>query len=506
MRPTPFSIRSTRRRAAFVVMGLWLPSAPGLAQTTVITPQLGARALYTDNVSLAAPGKESSEFVLDIMPRISARYTGGRLKADVDYTLHALNYLNGTASSRTANALLGNAKLEVLDNQLFIDARASISTAAISALGAQPVDVANRSRNQSEVRTLALSPYLRGLLPSVAGAYDLRYTRTSTSASGTSLASTDSDAFVAQVKDTSGARIGWRGEANLLTQRFSNRPDIRRDSYRGILDLNVDRQTRLYGFVGHEDGTLGISQYSRAFSGAGFNWRPTERTEVSGEQSQRYFGTSYNYRVSHRTGLTAWDVGFSRAATTLQEQLFQANPGDVYALLYNAYASRIPEADQRDQAIRQFLATTGMSRILTSQVNFITNRVFLQRMLYASAAITGQRNTLTFSVTSTDREAMDTGIALADDFLLSPRLKTRSWGVNWNHKLTPLSSLDLLLSDLSSRGIAGQSASRRMGLLTLSTKLGPTATGSLGFRATRFDASTLDFSEHAVIATVNSAF
>src|SRR6266478_1743658 len=75
--------------------------------------------------------------------------------------------------------------------------------------------------------------------------------------------------------------------------------------------------------------TMASSSNSGVIYGGGLNWRPTERTAVDGYWEHRFFGSSYNWQVSHRLPNLALSANFTRGLSTFP-QLALASPLNFY--------------------------------------------------------------------------------------------------------------------------------------------------------------------------------
>lgn len=143
-----------------------------------IEPSLSLKETYSDNIKLAPPGNEKSDFVTQINPGISLTGTGPRLKVNARYGMQNLIYAEESSRNATRHLLNADANAELADDLLFLDAKASISQQNISSFGSQTTDNVNITDNLSEVRTYSFSPYLINRFGSMASS-ELRYTHDS---------------------------------------------------------------------------------------------------------------------------------------------------------------------------------------------------------------------------------------------------------------------------------------------------------------------------------------
>src|SRR5688572_17605371 len=77
-------------------------NAAAQARAWSVTPSIGLRGTYTDNVSLTA-APERGEFVTQISPAINVNGRGSRFNASLNYTADALFYARNSEENRLAN-------------------------------------------------------------------------------------------------------------------------------------------------------------------------------------------------------------------------------------------------------------------------------------------------------------------------------------------------------------------------------------------------------------------
>ena len=95
-----------------------------------------------------------------------------------------------------------------------------------------------------------------------------------------------------------------------------------------------------------------------------------------------------------------------------------------------------------------------------------------------------------------------------DDFSKSTTIRQSGLSVNFAHRLSEISNLNLLLSRQESTGGTGSSlkATTTMYQVNVSTKLGAKTTGSLSVRRSEFDNSTTPYTENALIGVVTYVY
>src|SRR5581483_3175273 len=98
---------------AFITTMLLTTGPSALAQTRAwtITPSIGLRGTYNDNVALvAAPAH--GDFITDVNPAISVSGRSKRLSGTLSYNADLLFYSRNPEQDRIANTLNGSGSLE----------------------------------------------------------------------------------------------------------------------------------------------------------------------------------------------------------------------------------------------------------------------------------------------------------------------------------------------------------------------------------------------------------
>lgn len=480
------------------------------------TPSIGANETFTDNVTFAPAGLERSDWVTEIKPRIQIRGIGARVKLELDYELQKFFYARNSNFDRTQNALKGNATVEAIEKFFYVDARASISQQSTAPLKFQSISGGNFTTDRAEIRLFSLSPYIKGGFGNIAN-YELRHNLTQTSsASGgnNSISDTRTKEWIARASNrTPLASFGWALDYSNRNYTFGS-TEREFEQAKATLLYQIDPQLKLFVYTGREKNDFAAGSQSFSSHGYGFDWRPTPRTQVSGQQDERFFGKGYNYRFNHRTPLSAWSLGYSRDISSSADQLQVDTPTDAYNAFFNSalFMTQYPDPALRDIAVRSFLALNGLAA--TTNQTLLSNRVVLSRRLNGSFALIGARNTLTFTASrSESSSASGTGLVggTADIFSQSTSIRQRTLSAAWSHKISAVSTLNLNATHTRSEGSAPtvQSSTHRMLNLTLTHRLGPKTLGSLGLRKALFDAqggNLTSYDEKALTGSLSVTF
>ena len=481
-----------------------------------ITPTLAITETATDNVALT--GKNTrSDLISDVNPGLRIEGTGGRSKLRFDYQMHNLFYAQDSSRNQIQNSLNALGTLEAVDNWLFIEASGNISQQSLSAFGSSSASSSvnvNTSGNGTETSTYRVSPYIVGSFGSFAD-YQLRYNLATTSAkSGLSNDASTSELVGSLKGDTALASLRWSVDASTQTVNYDQGRNNEADRVRGVLTYEIDPQFRVYLIGGVESNNYqSLDKESKATRGAGFDWSPTERTQLSVSREDRFFGQANTISFSHRTASTAWKFSDTEDVVTPTGQQSTVSLGTYYDLFYNMLSYSIPDEAQRAVAVSSMLLSAGIPLDAQMQGGFLTNGSTIQHRRDLSFALLGARNTLTFAAGETQSENSSQGALISilgtRDFLEAQKIRQRFASINWSHKLTPLSSLVASVSRTNSKGSSTGSSTiettEQMYNLNFTTQLGPKTNAGLSFRHVVGD-GTLDYTENALTGTLSHQF
>ena len=469
------SITGALPDAAVAGSGLQLP---GTGRSLRVVPRLSISETITDNATLSSTDRRA-----DAITRPSAGVqmlsTGGRVRGFLNYTLTGVLYARGTSSNTLQNSLNTASTTELIERRAYVDVASTISQQAVSALGTQSVDPALAATNRTEVRTLSVSPYLRGQVAEIAN-YDLRATRLTTHTTSALVSNVTTTSLSARLTGVGTRRLNWAADASRQVYDYSAGRRSESERVNGLLLLTVDPQLRFTLNVGRETTDLAsLQKESHITYGLRMNWLPSVRTSLTAEIQQRFFGKAYTVSFSHRTPRSAW---------------LYSDVKDVSATGLNAGVG-----------VQDTLPATPVT------TGFLASSATVRRLQNLSFTLLGIRDTLTFSATRSDAQRIDTVVRSNDDFATFSRLVQQGFGVNYSHRLTPQSNLALALTQQRNAGggstvSASQSTTLRSAIATLSGPVGYRLRGSLSARHSRFDSAASPYRESAVIANLSLQF
>lgn len=435
---------------------------------------------------------------------------GGRLK--LNGTLGASQFLcTGGQNNSFAPAVNLAANLEVIDKFFFVDATANVSETFITPFGPQPANLTVSTNNRYISQAYSVSPYIQGVIaPNIS--YSLRDDNvwTPSASYGNSSAKTPTTYYNnlnGQMSSVVGNGGGWT--LQYTRQSYDNGVDT--GTYviqvaRGIASYAVDPQLTLSLRGGYErdrfpalsgsDAALLPSQSNQgAIYGAGINWRPTDRTLLNGHWEHRFFGSSYNWQLSHRLPNVALSANFTRGLSSFPQLALAIPAGITVAqFLDAAFTTRIPDPAQRAAAVAQFLAQTGLPPTLASPLNFYATTITLQQTASLSAVWVGKLNAVGFTLFNSQSEAVSgSGSVLAPEFQFGANNTQTGGGVTFSHRLSGFTNLvaSAIYSTTKPNDTEGSVSNVRTNnfntFVSVNTQFSPKTTGSVGLSYFVFD-------------------
>ena len=397
-----------------------------------VTPRLSLLETYTDNVTLATQGNEKSDFITQISPGVSLTGTGARLKVNANYTMQNIFYANESNGNRIAQQLNAGANAELIKNFFFLDSTANISQQNISLLGPLTTNNENITNNRTTVKTYSISPYIRHNFSNFAST-QARYTHNAVYTGVEGQSGSQSDRILFSLTSGSAFRtIGWGLNYNRQKIGGLGTSGVN-EQYRGNLRYRVSSKFSLTGTSGYQKFSyISTTGKSSGYSWtAGFVWTPTQRTNITANTGQSFFGTTYTLSASHRARRSTWSLNYNQSITTTRDQFLIPATVDTAGFLNQLWTSSIPDPILRQQTVDIFIQDNGLSASIFDPINLLTNRFFLQKRLQATVALSGARNTLVFSTFRTLREAQTSSVADSVLFGTSNSTLNNDTKTNW---------------------------------------------------------------------------
>lgn len=329
--------------------GLYVSSFVTLEET--LTEVRGRRA-----------GDNGFELVSRVAPGVNVTSRTGRVQGSLSYSAGLL-YRHGGPSNQARtelqNALSAGFVAEAVPERAYVDVRASISQQLISAFGERTATTDRASDNRTEVRTLAVSPYVRGQLGGEVD-YTLRLAASGTESSRDDAAdSATATASLVLGSPARASRLGWTVAASDQRTKFRGVRSSRNDRVNAALRYQVDVDLLVSLTAGTEGADVGSIERRRYENyGGGLRWTPSPRTSVALNAEERYFGRSHQVALDHRAARSVWRYADSRGVADGGDGA-AGEPVTLYNLLFTLYASQIPDPVAREAFVRALIAANG---------------------------------------------------------------------------------------------------------------------------------------------------
>ncbi len=504
-------------RAGFLLAALCAASPHASAQSSAaeaaatgrsfsVTPRISTAVTATDNIELTASRK--SDIYTQVSPGLSLASNGGRLRGTLDYTLNGYAYAQSSSKNQVQHALNSAFTAEAVEDWAFVDFNGSVSQQIVSAFGTQSPSAGQNTGNQSQVATYALSPFVKGRLLGGA-AYEARLRFGGAHAESAEMSNSRSEQAIVRLNGTSG--LSWLNWAALLTRQsdeFDAGRSTTSDRFNGTLTFQASPQLGISLFSGYESSNqASVEKLDGETYGFGVNWRPSPRTTFSAQGEHRLFGKTYNLVFEHRTPRSVWRYSAGRDVNT------GSNPStgavlSAYDLYFTQFASLEPDPVRRQALVNAFLLANGISPTSTVGGGFLTSALTVQRRQDLSFGLIGARTSATLLASRTDSSQLGGATpGSVGDLATFGDVRQTAFSLNLSHRLTPIASLSLLLSEQRTKGNANdQSTVLRLVSLNWSSKLSPRSSVSLGARHAAFDSPTAPYDENAVTGIFSLQF
>ena len=411
-----------------------------------MTPSLTLTETYTDNVFLSPDGLKQSDWITQVIPGISVRGSGPRLRLDAFYAPEIAYHAQTEREDKVFHR--GNAvgTLELADELLFLEAGARVDQYDVSLQGPLTTSNVNITGNRATAATTYVSPYLLRDIGSAARA-EARFTYSTWQSDEDEPTLPDNTARRVLLRLTNGPAyrlltwdVAYSGEEIEYDTQQQTTSEEFTASARRLITSTVGLLVQA-GYERYDTGlpeALEDPRYS-----AGFDWTPTPRTRLAATAGQRLGDETYSFEFRHRTRLTSWNVTYAEDVTTSREQFFVPATQSTAGALDQMFLSQYPDPVARQKAVQEFVARMGLPPSLGAPVNFFSDQLFLQKRWLASAGLHGVRNTLVATAFWEKRELVGGTTPTVGDFAASESIRTSGGSLAWGLRLTARSTWNL---------------------------------------------------------------
>lgn len=458
-------------------------------------PTVGLVVTATNNSRLVPDNlNPQRDLILDLQTGLTVRAHSRRFMLDGDLVFDFVDYTRGTQTNRVLPRGRLDLNTTLIENNLFLDAGVEASRTRSDPFQPQVQSQASTANTLSTV-VYRLSPYYsHEIVPnlSVLARSDNNLSRSFGDTTSNNLGVSSNDQLNDARTQYNLLRVerkptpfGLTVEASRQDQRYTRLEGevLRIDTVRaiGTFAFYSDLIGGLIG--GHERSFYSLTEVSDTRYGASVHWRPDDRTRLDVEVEHRFFGTGWNINFQHRSPYAVLIVNSSRypSATTLS--LGTAQTGDALSsLLDSLLTTRLPNQADRATAVQNLIAGRGLSGETSQKFDVFSNQAQLNRRADVTLLFNGVRNTVTANAFYARAEALDRGQLFN---VIGADTVQRGTSLEFNHRLTPVTSADLRASWSSIAGLSqslGDKTIQRQADLSLNRSLSPRSVATVSVR------------------------
>lgn len=497
------------RRLAAAAMATLVAQGVG-AQAPQIGFGIQAEATATDNGNGGAPGQEKADLLLSLQPQVTFRREGAglRLNGRAEVTL-----VGSARDTRASRALPGghlDARATLVDRVLFVDAGADVRQTEVDPFGVRAE--ANSSLNTRTIANYRLGPTL-DYEPTSRSALLVRYGVARTRVAGTSEGDVSTNSGLARFAlkpQPAGLAVEWARENTDYAADVAN-GDLRIEHIsmiaslalagEWVLGLSAGSERARGASVSQRDGTYGLRLY----------WIPGPRTTLAAAVDRRFFGAGWNIAAQHRNPRMSFALKVVREpSSALNGASAESN---LTRFLDAILTTRNPDPVERGGVVDALLASRGLHPAIQGPSSTAADYAQLLTAGELTWAFLGPRDTVSMSLYTQSLEqlvasngtTLSVGAATADS-------RQKGVSLGWNHRLTPLLSLDTSARWSRIQGLAlragerTQEASLAAGLVR---NLSPRTNLAMGARLRRVSSDALGvntYDETACFVGMNHRF
>lgn len=451
---------------------------------------------FTDNRRLSDADKQW-DAVTQVSPSVRISSRSGRVQGSLDYSLNAQVHANESYRGEVRNALASAFSVTAIDQQLWLDVRASISQQPLSAFGVQSATALPRDSNRGEIRTVSAGPTFRTQLGSQA---QLEARLNWSRSSGGSAVNADSQTRLASARVFGQyGGMNWSLDVADTQTEYETGRDTGNRRYGLNLNYRPHYEWQFMFRLGREtESVRSLNSQTTSNWGTGATWTPTPRTQVNAQYDKRYFGDSYSLGITHRMARSVWSYIESRDANGGAASDRGLSYANSYDALFNQLAAQVPDPIQRDQQVRAMLAAQG---------GFTSRAATVDRRRTASMVLNGVRTSFTLSAYQNQSQRLDGSTTAVDDLSVAQRVRQHGLSAGASYRLSPVSSASLNFSS-SSTGNSGAQAGNGLKTLTASysNQLAQRVSLSLSLRRSVFDSVSQPYTESGGLASIGMQF
>lgn len=481
---SPFPKEGALVPPSFAVPGL-KPAAEA-PRALAVTLGVAGHEQFSDNV-YSTSSSTRSDFITSgdtsVGVDVDTRRMKGGLKYDVGYDKYATNsQLDGFRQDG-----IGLFDVEVIDQRLFLNGRASVSQQSISPSGPATAGTRTAAANLVTVYTGSIAPRFQQRFSDLALAqiaYHHDETRYQNASQATPPAtSTTVTAANLNASQTDGGRLEVRSGESFTRLLWDYTGDVNRNTVSGNTfdqishtvgtEYRVTADFGLLAAAGDDylhSTVVDVSQYGGGFFNAGVHWTPSPNVDLRVGAGRRYDKTDYialaSYWPGPRTVIRlSTDSGVTTDALSFEQAL---------------------NAVQRDETGGFISPFTGLAANPSASPFARSNGIYLRRDSDLVVRYDEARDSVAVTARVAEQQLLG-----ATTTLNSPALAGATTGstttvlgayLSWMHYFTPAFTGMAVVSEFDTigNGVVGR-LKQRKGSLSLNYSLNPTLMGTLGY-------------------------
>lgn len=388
-----------------------------------ITPSVSLGAIYSDNVTLAPSGAETSDLIYELAPGLDASFEGRRLDADISYRARSLFYQDRSDLDQTYHFLDARTKAELVPDSFFLDAGLGVRQQVIDPSIAIPSESFAGAENLSDEYTAFISPHWTGRLADNVRA-DLRYVLGTVRYEEDTLSDSDQQALAAMIERTPEAgTLYWAVRYRHSRVDFDEEDNVTLEQGTGELGIPVTGRTRLILIGGYERNNFRLADGSDApddsLWAVGVRSSRGERYEFEALVGERVFGSTYSLRWLQRAPRWRMETRYEEDFTTFAETRLSIDPESPESILPGpTLGTAVGDVYLRERAQAEFAfdwrRTTATARVYDERRKYQTRegQEDLRGVDFGVDWLFGPRTTVTLAAGVQENELL--GIEGAD--------------------------------------------------------------------------------------------
>ncbi|MGH6612353.1 MAG: TIGR03016 family PEP-CTERM system-associated outer membrane protein, partial [Burkholderiaceae bacterium] len=461
-----------------------------------IEPSVEGQVTWTNNANYENGSERESDFVFEVIPRVSFLREGPRLRVNGSAALNLVGYAEGTQSNRIlpqANVL---ANYEAIERFFYLEGELLANQQALNPF--LPRSDTSSTFNKYTYVQGRIAPYLQGNID-VDWRYLVRSDNTYTS-------STQADAplddayygrHVAEILRLP-TPLGGAVRVQSDITRFRDQPETnqRLDLARATVNYAITPQFVAGLRGGYERTNYTFDEESGAIYGAELTWTPTPRTRLNSYWESRFFGPAYEVDFSHRQRTLAANFAVSRFVTTYPQLLLQLPPtngfGNVSNLLNAILLARFPDPIERARQVQELINRNALPASLPGGVRIFSQSVNVVTSASATLAWIGVRNSVALSPYYLKTRLLPDA-AIPPTFVTFNDSTQRGISLSGSHRLTPVMLIAATAARRESRGsgqAVGNDTDQNSIEAQLTRQLSPNANAFVGARYQQWDSTS----------------